>query len=204
MRAIPLLLCCALAGCGSLQRLSELGQAPEMSPSADPTRDPKWRPMTLPMPKGQAAPNEANALWRSGSRAFFKDQRAASVGDIVTVVVSMTDSANLNNTTTLTRSSSETEGAGGLFGLTSRLGPTIPDPTKALNVTSANNNTGKAGSANTSQNTSGNSNTTLTAGGGGGGGATTPTHTTDNEEAGDADDADVDDYDSDYQVRCHC
>jgi flagellar L-ring protein FlgH len=142
MRGACLLACVALSACGSLERLSEVGRPPEMSKSGDPTKDPSYRPMTMPMPKPEAAPNAANALWRQGSRAFFKDQRAAQVGDIVTVVVSMTDSAQLNNVTTLTRSGSEAAGMGGAFGLTSRLGPSIPDPTKALNLTSANNNTG--------------------------------------------------------------
>jgi flagellar L-ring protein precursor FlgH len=96
----------------------------------------------MPMPKTESAPNEANALWRSGSRAFFKDQRAAQVGDIVTVIVSMTDSAQLNNVTTLTRSSGEQAGAPNLVGLTSRLGPTIGDPSKLITLNSTNNNTG--------------------------------------------------------------
>jgi flagellar L-ring protein precursor FlgH len=132
----------ALSGCGSLTKLSELGKPPELSKSADPTKDPGYRPMTMPMPKQQEAPTEANSLWRSGSRAFFKDQRAAQVGDIVTIVVSMTDSAQLNNVTTLSRASTELAGAPGVAGLTARLGPTIPDATKIINMNSTNTNTG--------------------------------------------------------------
>jgi flagellar L-ring protein precursor FlgH len=132
----------ALSGCGTLQKLSEVGQPPKMTRSTDPTKDPNYRPITMPMPKTESAPNEANALWRSGSRAFFKDQRAAQVGDIVTVIVSMTDSAQLNNVTTLTRSSGEQAGAPNLVGLTSRLGPTIGDPSKLITLNSTNNNTG--------------------------------------------------------------
>jgi flagellar L-ring protein precursor FlgH len=133
----------AASGCGNLQRLSEIGRPPAMSKSADPTKDPNYRPMTMPMPRAQTAPNEANSLWRSGSRAFFKDQRAAQVGDIVTVVVSMTDSAQLNNVTTLTRASGEQAGIPDFAGLTSRLGLTaIIDPSKLISLSSANNNTG--------------------------------------------------------------
>jgi flagellar L-ring protein FlgH len=131
-----------LAGCGTLTKLSEIGGPPAMSKSGDPTKDPNYRPMTMPMPKPQEAPNEANALWRSGSRAFFKDQRAAQVGDIVTVVVSMTDSAQLNNVTTLTRASGENAGIPNLAGLTSRLGPAIGDPSKLVSLTSSNSNAG--------------------------------------------------------------
>ena len=142
----PILLAtCALmlAGCGTLQKLSELGRPPEMSKSTDPTKDPGYRPMSMPMPKPHEAPNEANALWRSGSRAFFKDQRAAQVGDIVTVVVSMTDSAKLNNVTTLTRTSGEQAGIPDFAGLTSRLGATsVIDPSKLISLSSSNNNSG--------------------------------------------------------------
>jgi flagellar L-ring protein precursor FlgH len=137
-----LLGCLAVQGCGSLQRLSELGRAPEMTKTGDPTKDPAWRPITMPMPKAQVAPNEVNALWRQGSRAFFKDQRAAQVGDIVTVVVSMTDSAQLNNVTTLTRGSGEQAGIPDFAGLTSRLGTSIADPSKLVSLSSSNNNTG--------------------------------------------------------------
>ena len=114
-----------LAGCGKLQQLSEIGRPPAMTKSSDPTKEPDYRPMTMPMPKPQAAPNEANALWRQGSRAFFKDQRAAQVGDIITVVVSMTDSAKLNNVTTTTRTSGEQAGIPGLRRPDQPAGPDI-------------------------------------------------------------------------------
>jgi flagellar L-ring protein FlgH len=131
-----------VSGCGMLQRLSDVGRPPEMTKSADPTKDPGYRPMTMPMPKTEVAPNEANALWRQGSRAFFKDQRAAQVGDIVTVVVSMTDSANLNNVTTLTRSSGEQAGVPDFVGLTSKLPKSVIDPSKLISLSSSNSNTG--------------------------------------------------------------
>jgi flagellar L-ring protein precursor FlgH len=113
-----------LAGCGNLSRLAEVGRPPEMTPSADPTRDPKWRPLTMPMPDRIVAPVEANSLWRPGSRAFFKDQRAAQVGDIVTVLVNIADTAALSNISVASRKGSEAMGLPNLFGLESAL-PTI-------------------------------------------------------------------------------
>ncbi len=106
-----------LPGCGTLTRLSEVGRPPSMTPSSDPTADPSYRPISMPMPRTQTAPAEANSLWRSGSRAFFKDQRAAQVGDIVTVLVSITDSAALTNKSNEGRTGSETMGLPNLFGL---------------------------------------------------------------------------------------
>ena len=137
-----LLLCALLPAFGALTRLSEIGRPPAMTPSGDPTRDPSWRPMTMPMPAPEPMPNEPNALWRSGSRAFFKDQRAAQVGDIVTVMVNVNDNAKMKNVSSATRSSAETGGLPGFFGMEKLLPPTVADPSKILSVNSGNNNVG--------------------------------------------------------------
>lgn len=139
---MPALACLMLAGCGSLQRLSEVGRAPSMTPTADPTKEPAWRPVSMPMPDRQLTPSEPNALWRAGSRAFFKDQRAAQVGDIVTILVKMNDTANLKNATTTTRASGETGSLAQFFGLQTKLPSSIKDPSKILDVGSTNNNGG--------------------------------------------------------------
>jgi len=141
----PLSAALLLAGCGALQRLSEVGRPPTMTPTADPTKDPNWRPLTLPMPAREPPPSEADSLWRAGSRAFFKDQRAAQVGDLITVVVDVTDSANVQNATTATRVSADTGGTTNLFGLENLLPTILPkpiNPSSLVNVNSANNNTG--------------------------------------------------------------
>lgn len=137
----PLLGTLLLSGCGTLSRLSEVGRNPAMTATSDPTKDPAWRPVSMPMPAGQPSPNQANALWRSGSRAFFKDQRAAQVGDIVTVLVSMNDNANLKNVTSATRASSETAGLPNFFGLETIL-PKNVLPSTLVGLSSGNNNTG--------------------------------------------------------------
>jgi flagellar L-ring protein precursor FlgH len=95
----------------------------------------------MPMPARQPSPNEANALWRSGSRAFFKDQRAAQVGDIVTVVVNIKDAANLKNVTSAARASTETAGLPNLFGLESILPKTVT-AASLVSASSGNSNTG--------------------------------------------------------------
>jgi flagellar L-ring protein FlgH len=131
----------SLTACGALSRLSEVGRDPAMAPTEDPTKDPKWRPLSMPMPARQPSPNEANALWRSGSRAFFKDQRAAQVGDIVTVVVNIKDAANLKNVTSAARASTETAGLPNLFGLESILPKTVT-AASLVSASSGNSNTG--------------------------------------------------------------
>ncbi len=124
-----------LGGCGALDRLSDIGRPPAMSPVSDPTQDPSWRPVSMPMPAGQPAPAEANSLWRSGSRAFFKDQRAAQVGDILTVLVNIADTANLQNASTAKRDMDQTLGVPALFGLSNLL-PKAIDPSKLVSISS--------------------------------------------------------------------
>ena len=131
----------SLTACGTLGRLSDVGRDPAMTRTQDPTKDPKWRPVSMPMPAGQPSPNEANSLWRSGSRAFFKDQRAAQVGDIITILVNMNDAANLKDVTTAGRTSTESGGLPNFFGLESIL-PKAVDPSKLVSASSGNSNTG--------------------------------------------------------------
>lgn len=136
-----LLAAASLGGCGMLDRVSAVGRDPVMTPTEDPTKDPKWRPVSMPMPARQPAPNEPNSLWRSGSRAFFKDQRAAQVGDIVTVLVRMNDNANLKNVTSASRSSTESGGLPNFFGMEALL-PKAVNPATLISASSNNNNTG--------------------------------------------------------------
>ena len=68
------------------------------------------------MPAPQTGVREANSLWRSGARAFFKDQRASRVGDILTVSINIDDQAQINNQTTRTRANSENAGMPEVFG----------------------------------------------------------------------------------------
>lgn len=142
-----LILALLLPGCGALTRLSEVGRPPEMTPSADPTREPNYRPITMPMPAGQTAAPQVGALWRSGSRAFFKDQRAAQVGDILTVLVNITDTADLKNATTATRTGSEAMGLPNLFGFEATIPKLLAGATASslvsANSTNTNNGTGE-------------------------------------------------------------
>lgn len=129
--AVLALAAAALGGCGAAERLASIGKAPPLAPIEDPTAQPGYKPVRLPMPDPQPVAFASNSLWRQGSRAFFKDQRAARVGDLVTVRVKFTDQAQINNQTTRTRTNAENMGMGGMFGLETELTKVLPDGTKA-------------------------------------------------------------------------
>ncbi len=105
-----LLASCALGGCSSIDRLSQIGEQPKLSAIDNPTTQPGYKPVQMPMPKPEVASYNPNSLWRSGSRAFFKDQRARQVGDLLTVTVNITDKANIANETQRSRTNSEDSG----------------------------------------------------------------------------------------------
>ncbi len=78
-----------------------------------------------------------NSIWRAGARTFFNDQRASKVGDILTVLITIDDSAQVTNDTAHERKTSNTMNLGNLFGLESTLGRVLPKafaPATALNV----------------------------------------------------------------------
>jgi flagellar L-ring protein precursor FlgH len=70
----------------------------------------------MPMPAPQPATYSPNSLWRNGSRAFFKDQRAMQVGDIMTVKVKITDNAKFENGTARSRTNKEDSGISDFIG----------------------------------------------------------------------------------------
>jgi len=143
---VPLVIVLLLGGCANLTRLTEIGGPPRMSASSDPTRAPGWQPLTMPMPRPRTADPAPDALWRPGSRAFFRDQRAARVGDLVTVVVNIADSANIKNNTNATRGSNQSMAVPNLFGLETQLPHIFSgfNPSSALATNSGSGNTGTA------------------------------------------------------------
>jgi flagellar L-ring protein precursor FlgH len=90
-------------------------------------------------------PASANSLWRSGARAFFIDQRASRVGDILTVLIDIDDSAKTQNTTNASRTSGNKAGIPHLLGLESSLGKILPggyDPANAIETNATTSSTG--------------------------------------------------------------
>ena len=104
------------AGCGTADKLANVGQAPALNAIQDPTTTPGYRPVQMPMPEPVQAHYNPNSLWQSGSRAFFKDQRASQVGDILTVVVTIDDKAEIENKTNRNRTDTSGAGVGGALG----------------------------------------------------------------------------------------
>ena len=118
---------------------------------------PKMSPMSYPAPlvaaeqpvvyahEAQTARPASSSLWRNGARAFFADQRAGKVGDILTVVIVIDDNASVTNDTTRERKTSNNMGLTHFLGLESSLGKILPkafDPSNAIATTADSQLTG--------------------------------------------------------------
>jgi flagellar L-ring protein precursor FlgH len=96
-----------LTNCAAIDRIKQLGEPVTLTPIENPTAKPGYKPVQMPMPTPQPAVYNPNSLWRNGSRAFFNDQRAHQVGDILTVKVNINDTAQFNDQTALNRTTTE-------------------------------------------------------------------------------------------------
>jgi flagellar L-ring protein FlgH len=115
------------ASCSSIDRFKLIGETPPLSPLDNPTTKPGYKPVQMPMPTPIPASYNPNSLWRNGSRAFFKDQRAHQIGDILTVKVSINDTAEFQDQTQITHTATEDSGITNFIGAN-----TIPNPAKAV------------------------------------------------------------------------
>lgn len=134
-----------LTACGSLDRLANVGQAPEMSKIENPHLQAGYQPVSMPMPAPKMVSKQPNSLWQSDSKTFFKDQRAVQVGDILTVLVDIKDEADMENKTERTRQSGEAVNMPNFLGYETALDqvlPTAVDPLSLVNMATESESTG--------------------------------------------------------------
>jgi flagellar L-ring protein precursor FlgH len=147
-------LAAALAGCNALTRLSQVGQEPPLAPIENPAAMHGNQPVAMPMPPPMVVERQPNSLWRPGSRAFLKDQRASDVGDILTVVIEIEDDATISNATSRSRTNGEDASASSVLGYEASLGQILPeavDPTNLIDLSSNSSSQG-SGSVNRDEN----------------------------------------------------
>ena len=139
---VALALLAPLAACSTV---TEAVRGPELAPVGYPAQ---LAPMTQQFVSSRdQAPQaaSANSLWRVGARAFFNDQRASKIGDILTVQIDIDDSASTKNNSASNRASTTQAGVSNFLGLESSLGKILPggfDPANALGTNSTFTNAG--------------------------------------------------------------
>jgi len=82
-------------------------------------------------------PSDPASLWKNTARNLFLDQRAANVGDILTVVIDINDQAQLNNSSKNSRSGSTEADAPVFLGYGSKTGASADEKIVNLGSTSS-------------------------------------------------------------------
>jgi len=143
--ALAATLALALAGCNALTRLSEVGEEPKLAAIQNPAVLHGNQPIAMPMPPPMVVERHPNSLWRPGSRAFLKDQRASEVGDILTVVIEIADDASITASTNRTRTAGEDSSMTSLLGYEGSLAAILPEavnPLSLIDLDSSSSSTG--------------------------------------------------------------
>jgi flagellar L-ring protein FlgH len=108
------------------RRVQRAATGPHLAPVDNPAPITGMQSVSMPMPEPLQSVSAPNSLWRQGARTFFNDQRATRIGDILTVKVAIDDKAELDNSTSRTRSGSTEVGVTSLFGKEEALGRLLP------------------------------------------------------------------------------
>lgn len=101
--------------CGCSVDPHDIGREPHMTPVGS-----GLRPNIVPVmaePPPRYSHRRGNSLWRDGGADLFRDPRAARIGDVVTVKISIKDKASLDNTSNRTRDSNKSLGLFGSYGI---------------------------------------------------------------------------------------
>lgn len=135
-----------LSACGTAERISNIGKEPEFTKLENPIYQPDYQPVSLPMPTKSAEVRKPNSLWQADRQTFFKDQRASQIGDILTVVIEISDEAELENETSRSRSGGEDIDLPNVLGYEQYLGNLFPDAVSAedlVNIGSSSTTNGE-------------------------------------------------------------
>jgi flagellar L-ring protein precursor FlgH len=139
---IVLLAVLPLAACGTVR---DAVGTPQMNAIAYPAPLVPSQQQVLVSTDDGPRPASANSLWRNGARAFFHDQRASKIGDILTVNIDIDDRAKVQNETVANHKSGNSFGVPHLLGLESSLGRVLPrafDPANAVGTSTSSSSDG--------------------------------------------------------------
>ena len=116
---LPLLAACA--------KLGEVGRAPQLSSLET---SPEHMAMMSPGPPAATRRQgiaDGASLWDGGPKSLLGDRRALLRGDILTVVIEIDEKAEISNSTSRSRSGSESLSIPSLLGIPQRIDVFLPD-----------------------------------------------------------------------------
>ncbi|MFW2545421.1 flagellar basal body L-ring protein FlgH [Primorskyibacter sp. 2E107] len=111
----------------SCERAKHIGQEPKFTPQTQSPERVAMIAQGLPEALPPSRVTDRASLWSSRQGSLLGDRRAINRGDILTVVIDIKEQAAINNSTSRSRSGSESLGIPDLFGVPERINQTITD-----------------------------------------------------------------------------
>lgn len=145
----------ALASCNeTADRLKRVGRAPEFGNIEIPTIEEDEEEIERRAERDEIQHvhmRKTNSLWQPGSTKFFRDSRAWKVGDIIRVVVEISDNASLNNSTQQSRNGGDSLGIPNLLGKEKAIAANLSSTANLSSLISTNSSRNHSGSGNISR-----------------------------------------------------
>ncbi|HJT43572.1 MAG TPA: flagellar basal body L-ring protein FlgH [Rhizomicrobium sp.] len=130
--------CAMLSACSAIDRIENIGEAPKLAAVGNPA----GQQIVADIPRPAPITHVNNSLWQPGAQSFFHDPRAMHIGDVITVNVSVADTAKIQNSSSRSRTNTENADMSNLFGLEKVLPSIGMDPTSLVKLGSDNSNVG--------------------------------------------------------------
>ncbi|HKQ45691.1 MAG TPA: flagellar basal body L-ring protein FlgH [Rhizomicrobium sp.] len=130
--------CAMLSACSAIDRIENIGEAPKLAAVGNPA----GQQIVAEIPRPAPITHVNNSLWQPGAQSFFHDPRAMHIGDVITVNVSVADTAKIQNSSSRSRTNTENADMSNLFGLEKVLPSIGMDPTSLVKLGSDNSNVG--------------------------------------------------------------
>jgi len=114
--------------------------------------DPRIRASAV-APRHSHPPRYARgSLWNSGPRSLFGDRRAQGLGDIVTIVIEISENASISNSTNRARSGSESLSVPNLIGIPQVINPKLPEGSSLDSAVGLSSSSSSSGNGSVSRN----------------------------------------------------
>lgn len=126
-------------------RLDHIGTPPAFTPAINSPEQQAMFSPGLPLQTQMSRQIDRASLWRAGRQSLLGDRRAMTRGDILTVVISIDDKAEISNSSKRARDGSERLAIPQLFGLPQRVDKSLPDGAtlgEAVAIDSASSSSG--------------------------------------------------------------
>ncbi|MEX1235218.1 MAG: flagellar basal body L-ring protein FlgH [Roseovarius sp.] len=129
---------CLVLGVAACGRAGHIGKAPDFTPLSESAEQAAMFSPGLPEKATHRRRADQASLWTAGQQSLLGDRRAMKRGDILTVVIEIDDEAEISNSTSRSRSGSESLGIPQLFGLPQRADEKLPDGASLANAVAIN------------------------------------------------------------------